>query len=73
MRQASIRLNPQQVSILVDALQHLMALTLFGWIDGWIDGWMTWNFTSFSTVFQTYQDDERVILKSCGQWNPIYV
>ena len=29
------------------------------------DGWMTCNFTSFSTVFQTYQDDERLTMKGC--------
>ena len=26
------------------------------------DGWMTCEFTSFSTVFQSYQDDERLII-----------
>ena len=36
------------------------------------DGW-TCNFTSFqSTVFQSYQDDGRVIMKGCVQWNPVY-
>ena len=24
--------------------------------DGWRDGWMICNFTSFSTLFQSYQD-----------------
>ena len=33
---------------------------------------MTWDFTSFSTVFQSYQDDGRMILKGCVQWNPVY-
>ena len=37
-----------------------------------IDGWMTCDFTSFSTVFQSYQDDERLIMKGCVQWNPVY-
>ena len=36
-----------------------------------INGWMTCDFTSFSTVFQTYKDDERVILKGCVQWTPV--
>ena len=36
------------------------------------DGWMTCDFTSFSTVFQLYQDDRRLIMKSCVQWNSIY-
>ena len=34
------------------------------------DGWMT----SFSTVFQSYQDDERmIIMKGCVQWNFVLV
>ena len=37
--------------------------------DGWMDGWITFDFTSFSTVFQSYQDDVRLIMKSCVQWN----
>ena len=24
---------------------------------------MTWDFTSFSTLFQSYQDDERLVMK----------
>ena len=36
------------------------------------DGWMTCGFTSFSTVFQSYQDDGWVIMKGCVQWNPFY-
>ena len=27
------------------------------------DGWLTCDFTSFSTVFQSYQDDGRLIMK----------
>ena len=30
-------------------------------------------FTSFSTVFQSYQDDVRMIIKGCVQWNPFMV
>ena len=37
-----------------------------------IDGWMTCDFTSFSTVFQSYQDDGSMIMKGCVQWNPVY-
>ena len=33
------------------------------------DGWMTCDFTSFSTVFQ---DDVRLIMKGCVQWNSVY-
>ena len=36
------------------------------------DGWMTCDFTSFSTVFQSYQDDGRLIMKGCVQWNSVY-
>ena len=41
-------------------------------MGGWMDGWMTCHFTSFSTVFQSYQDDRWVIMKGCVQWNPVY-
>ena len=34
-----------------------------------MDGWMTLHFTSFSTVFQSYKDDERLIMKGCLQWS----
>ena len=37
--------------------------------NGWMDNC---DFTAFSTVFQSYQDDERLIIKSCVQWNPVY-
>ena len=36
------------------------------------DGWMICDFTSFSTVLQSYQDDGRMIMKGCVQWNPVY-
>ena len=42
-------------------------------MDGRIDGWMDCNFASFSTVFQPYQDDGRMIVKGCMQWNPFTV
>ena len=37
-----------------------------------MDGWIVCDFTSFSAVFQSYQDYERSIMKGCVQWNPIY-
>ena len=37
-----------------------------------MDGWMICDFTSFSTVFQSYQDDERLIMKGCVQWSSVY-
>ena len=42
------------------------------WMDGLMGGWMTCDFTSFLTVFQSYQDDVRMIMKGCVQWNSIY-
>ena len=30
------------------------------------------DFTSFPTVFQSYHDDESLIMKGCVQWNPLY-
>ena len=37
-----------------------------------MDGWMTCDFTPFSTVFQSYQDDVWMIIKGCVQWNLVY-
>ena len=37
-----------------------------------IDGWMACDFTSFSTVFQSYQDDGKLIMKVCVQWSSVY-
>ena len=37
-----------------------------------IDGWMNGDFKSFSTVFQSYQDDGQMIMKGSVQWNPVY-
>ena len=34
---------------------------------------MTCDFTSFSTVFQSYQDDGRMIMNRWMQWNPFTV
>ena len=35
-------------------------------------GWMTCNFTSFSTVFKSYQDNGWPIMKGCVQWSLYY-
>ena len=43
--------------------------------NGQMDGRVTCNFTSFSTVFQSYhfsQDDVRVIMKGYLQWSLVY-
>ena len=40
--------------------------------DRRMDGRMSCDFTSFSTVFQSYQDEKRLIMKGCVQWNPVY-
>ena len=37
--------------------------------DGWMD---ECHFTSFSTVFQSYQDGGMLIMKGCVQWNSVY-
>ena len=37
-----------------------------------MDGWVTCGFTSFSTVFQSYQDDGKLIMKDCVQWNSVF-
>ena len=33
---------------------------------------MTCEVTSFSTVFQSYQDDESAIIKDCVKQNPVF-
>ena len=33
---------------------------------------MTCDFSSFSTVVKSYQDNGEMIMKSCLQWRPIY-
>ena len=33
---------------------------------------ITCDFTSFSAVFQSYQDNGKVIMKGCVQLNPVY-
>ena len=46
--------------------------------DGWMDGWFICDFTSFSAVFQSYQDDgtdddERIFAmepRLMRGWNP---
>ena len=35
--------------------------------------WMDeFDFASFSTIFQSHQDDGWVVKKICEQWNPVY-
>ena len=46
---------------------RLQVVWLLVVLDGWMDAWMTCDFTLFSTVFQSYQNDRRVITKSCVQ------
>ena len=33
---------------------------------------MTCDFTSFSSVFQSYKDDAMVTMKGCVQWNLVH-
>ena len=37
-----------------------------------MNGWMICDVTSFSTVFQSYQNDVRMVVKGCVQWKPVY-
>ena len=37
----------------------------------WLAGWMTCDFTSFLTVFQSYQDDVWMVMKGYVQWNSV--
>ena len=36
-----------------------------------MDGGMTCEFTSFSTVFQSHQDNGLMTMNGCVQWNPV--
>ena len=38
-----------------------------------MDGQVTCDFTSFPTVFQSYQDDRQVVMKGFVQWNLLMV
>ena len=33
---------------------------------------MTCDLTSFSAEFESYQDDGKIIMKGCVQWNLVY-
>ena len=35
-------------------------------------GWISCHFTFFQTVFQSYQDDEGMMMKGCVKWNTVY-
>ena len=52
--------------------KYVLVLTLTFTYPLKIGGWMTCDFTSFSTVFQSYLADERFIMKGCVQLNPVY-
>ena len=41
------------------------------WAVHLMDG-VTCDFTSFSTVSQSYQHDGRLIMKGCEEWSSIY-
>ena len=41
--------------------------------DGKMDGWIICDFTSFSTVFQSCEDNGQMIIKGCVQWNTFTV
>ena len=52
-------------------MKYLLLSNVNKYEGGWIDGWLA-ILRPFTTVFQSYQDDRRVIMKGCEQWNPIY-
>ena len=37
-----------------------------------MNGWIIYQFTSLSTVFQSCQDDGRVMVKGFVQWDLVY-
>ena len=37
-----------------------------------VDGWIVCDFMSFSTVFQSNQEDGQVIYERLFQWNSVY-
>ena len=55
-----------------ELLVSIMQSPIYIYIYIYIDGWMTCDFTSFLTVFQSYQDDDWMIMKGCVQWNSVY-
>ena len=61
----SLLLGPEAVGLEMSSLK-ISNLEQYG-----VDGWMTSYFTSFSTVFQSYQDG-RMTMQGCVQWNPVY-
>ena len=51
------------------AIQHHIIVMC---LQGRLYGWIICDLTSFSTVFQSYQDDRWMIMKRCVQWKPVY-
>ena len=49
---------------------HLNRTEVHRWMDGWI---VILRVFFFSSVFQSYQEDGREIMKSCVQWSPFTV
>ena len=58
------------VSPNVTSLQNVNVLNKNEKMNGWIDNL---DSTSFSTVFQSYQDDRRIIMKGCVQGTPFMI
>ena len=55
------------------ALKRVLLYVCFFWYMGRAsDRRMTCDFTSSSTVFQSYQHDGRLIMKGCAQWSSVY-
>ena len=71
----SFKSKIESITCMKTATQHtiLILLEAKGHYFLYMDGWMTCDFTSFSTVFQSYQDGGRLIMKGCVQWNSFMV
>ena len=72
--QSVVRLTqkPEVPGLIPDPATYFVFLPLIQREQSSVDGWMTCDFTSFLTVFQSYQDDVWMIMKGCVQWNSVY-
>ena len=61
--------NVAVVDLIMNLIKHCQMSSV---LNELMDGWMTCDFTSFLTVFQSYQDDVWMIMIGCVQWNSVY-
>ena len=50
----------------VTYMYYTVAIYIIKVVSISMDGWMTCDFTSFLTVFQSYQADVKMIMKGCA-------